>query len=532
MSLALSLATVLIGILCTQWLREYERDPPLDPKEAIALRQLRYEGLIAWRVPKILSVLPVLLHWSLVLFFAGLIDLLWSQNLTVAIFVSFISGVLLFFVVATTVLPTIQMLLVKDIRLRTPQCPYKSAQSWTVHRIVTFFVQLFPVKTGLGKVPFSFFARYKPFFNDKDWVDFDLHWRDARARPLYPKVSQASSRKVHKDHAESDVVQGLVWLDKNLGQNIEMIHTIHHCLRDLPPDQAIPTLIQLDDSVKSHLISTKDDTIAYPAHNTAEHERRDVLSALFLELNSRAFTQLDQYQLEAIIRNINSRLEWRARHPLSTQDTNIVDCLPFVRWPLHAPRGLPGGNYIFYVYVKLPLTQMVDLVTQFLLCMKGLVCQGQTNAETDGRIWDLVRQVLSCPSLEESNSQHDLHAKLAFDIMLAYERGLPLTKGTEDEIERRKFREKIRVCVQSVIRALPAGELQGLSPMPRKHAHKVIFAIRNRMENIGGVEQVLQSPEDRRRWEKIVTVAGGGDVSMTSPTDYRSDTWDTKPEPL
>ncbi len=52
------------------------------------------------------------------------------------------------------------------------------------------------------------------------------------------------------------------------------------------------------------------------------------------------------------------------------------------------------------------------------------------------------------------------------------------------------------------------------------------------MENIGGVEQVLQSPEDRRRWEKIVTVAGGGDVSMTSPTDYRSDTWDTKPSPL
>ncbi len=163
MSLALSLATVLIGILCTQWLREYERDPPLDPKEAIALRQLRYEGLIAWRVPKILSVLPVLLHWSLVLFFAGLIDLLWSQNRTVAVFVSFISGVLLFFVVATTVLPTIQMLLVKDIRLRTAQCPYKSAQSWTIHRIVTFLVQMFPVKVGLAKMPFSFFRQIQAF---------------------------------------------------------------------------------------------------------------------------------------------------------------------------------------------------------------------------------------------------------------------------------------------------------------------------------------------------------------------------------
>lgn len=346
MSLALSLATVLIGILCTQWIREYERDPPLDPKEAIALRQLRYEGLIAWKVPKILSILPVLLHSSLVLFFAGLIDLLWSLNLTVAIFVTIISGVLLVFIVSTTVLPTIQMLLVKDVRLRIPQCPYKSAQSWTVHRIVTFLVQLFPMKSGLGKVPFSFFTRYKPFFDDKDWVDFDIHWRDARAKPLYPKAGQTGAKKVQIDHAKSDVVQGLVWIDKNLGQNVEMIHTIHHCLRDLPLDQAIPTLVQLDDTVKAHLISAKEHTIAYPAHNTAEHERRDILSALFLELNSRAFAQLDQFQLEAVIRNINSRLEWRTRHPRSTQDKNIVDCLPFIRWPLHAARGLPGGKLI------------------------------------------------------------------------------------------------------------------------------------------------------------------------------------------
>ncbi len=179
-----------------------------------------------------------------------------------------------------------------------------------------------------------------------------------------PKVNQASSQKVHKDHAESDIVQALVWLDKNLGQNVEMIHTIHHCLRDLPPDYAIPTLIQLDESVKSHLISTKDDTIAYPAHNTAEHERRDILSALFLELNSRAFTQLDQYQLEAIIRNINSRLEWRARHPRSAQDTNIVDCLPFIRWPIACPIGdcLEVGGF-FYMHTKFPLTQVIDLLT-------------------------------------------------------------------------------------------------------------------------------------------------------------------------
>ncbi len=186
----------------------------------------------------------------------------------------------------------------------------------------------------------------------------------------------------------------------------------------------------------------------------------------------------------------------------------------------------------FSMCTKLSLTRMVDLVTQFLLCMNGLVCQGQTDLDTDQRIWGLIGEVLSRPSLEETNSQHDLHAKLAFDIMLSYERGLPTTKDTENEIEHRQFRQKVCTCVQRVIRAFPAGELQGLSLAPRNHAQKVIFAIRNRMESSGGVEQVLQSPEDRRRWEKIITVAGGGDVSTTSPTDYRSDSWDTKLSPL
>lgn len=344
MSLSLSLATVLIGILCTQWLREYERDPPLDPREAIPLRHLRYEGLVKWKVPKILSMLPVMLHSSLVLFFTGLIDLLWSLNLTVAIFVSFISGVLLFVVVATTVLPTLQMLFVEDMRLRTPQCPYKSAQSWTMHRVVTFLVKYFPVKAGLGKVPFSFFARYRPFFDDKDWVDYDIRWRDARAKPLYSPASKTNPKAVQKDHAKSDMVQGLVWIDKNLGQNTEMIHTIYHCLRELPLDQAIPSIVQLDETVKSHLISAKEHTISYPTHRTSENELRDILSALFLELNSRAFPQLDHFQLEAIIRNINSRLQWRARHPLSVHHVNISECLPFVRWPLHSVRGIPGGT--------------------------------------------------------------------------------------------------------------------------------------------------------------------------------------------
>lgn len=164
--------------------------------------------------------------------------------------------------------------------------------------------------------------------------------------------------------------------------------------------------------------------------------------------------------------------------------------------------------------------------------MKKLVSQNQTNPEVDDNIWDLIRQILSHPSTEEKDSQHDIHSKIAFDIMLAYEDVLPTTEGTEDELERQKFKEKVRTCVQHVIRAFPPGEIQGLSAEPRTHAKTVILAIQKRMENMGGVDQILQRPDDRQRWSKIVTVAGGGDVTLRSFSDYRTSTWDSQSSSL
>ncbi|KAK0470682.1 hypothetical protein IW261DRAFT_1345278, partial [Armillaria novae-zelandiae] len=40
LSLTLSFMTVVISILCKQWLQEYQKDPSLPYREALALRQL------------------------------------------------------------------------------------------------------------------------------------------------------------------------------------------------------------------------------------------------------------------------------------------------------------------------------------------------------------------------------------------------------------------------------------------------------------------------------------------------------------
>ncbi|KAF9467926.1 hypothetical protein BDZ94DRAFT_1155334, partial [Collybia nuda] len=108
MSLSLSLATVLIGIICSQWLREYQRYTRLPPLDGMSVRQLRYEGLFAWKVPNIVMSLPVLLQISLVLFFVGLLDQLWNLNSLVAAFATVIIGLALIFVIVTTLLPSYQ----------------------------------------------------------------------------------------------------------------------------------------------------------------------------------------------------------------------------------------------------------------------------------------------------------------------------------------------------------------------------------------------------------------------------------------
>ncbi|KAF8969145.1 hypothetical protein BDZ97DRAFT_1915508 [Flammula alnicola] len=481
MSLALSLATVLIGVLCTQWLREYERDTPLDPKEAISLRQIRYEGLITWKVPDILTALPVLLHSSLVLFFAGLIDLLWDLNHIVALFVTLISGFVILFIVATTVLPTLQLLFMRDKHLRAPQCAYKSAQSWVLHRLVTVAVRLLGPTASLNNIPFLS-SRYKPFFTDKNWVDFDIRWREARSKP----------QAVGNDHANSDIVHGLVWIDKNLGQSLEMIYAIYHCIRDLTLAPSIQVITSIGAQAKSHLLSKEMISYLGSTYTAPEDERRDVISAFFLEMNSRAFPQLDQYQIESVIRSLNTRLKKGVAK--NENDVRIVDSLPFIRWPLNTTRGLPG-----------------DLVAQFMLCIKNLVSQGQTTAEYDQDIWTLIQQIFSNPSTEENDSQHDLHVQLAFEIMLAYESNLLPTTATTDrsdeEIEKVKNREKVKAYARQIIRAFrafPPGEIQALSLEP--HARQVITAVRNRMDSMGGYELILQSPGDRERWSKITKI--------------------------
>ncbi|KAJ3487022.1 hypothetical protein NLI96_g3823 [Meripilus lineatus] len=83
-SLVFSLVTASLGMLVKQWLREYMVGEHISPKERCRVRYLRHQGLVQWRVFEIAAVLPLLLQFSLILFFVGLCDFARSLHPVVA----------------------------------------------------------------------------------------------------------------------------------------------------------------------------------------------------------------------------------------------------------------------------------------------------------------------------------------------------------------------------------------------------------------------------------------------------------------
>jgi len=140
LSLIFSLATVLIGIIALQWLREHLRVRNLEPQIAISLHHLNVDSFNRWYLPQIFTALP-LLQIALVLFLIGILEFLRNLNHTVTIPVGVAVGFSLFFLLLTTILPTMQALSLFLPRWRMGSqprspCPYRSPQSWAFHQLV------------------------------------------------------------------------------------------------------------------------------------------------------------------------------------------------------------------------------------------------------------------------------------------------------------------------------------------------------------------------------------------------------------
>lgn len=119
LSLVLSLTAALLGMMVKKWLREYQTTDSESPEDAIWLRQIRYATFVGWKVPILIGTLPVLLELAIISFMIGLVTLLWTLHMAVAIVVSGAVAAAFVVVSTATVLPALY-----------PGCPYKSPIAW------------------------------------------------------------------------------------------------------------------------------------------------------------------------------------------------------------------------------------------------------------------------------------------------------------------------------------------------------------------------------------------------------------------
>ncbi|KAJ3794599.1 hypothetical protein GGU11DRAFT_747839 [Lentinula aff. detonsa] len=210
LSLIFSLSTVLLGILCKQWLREHRRDTPCSSsKEALELRQLRFESLEQWGIPALLASLPLILQLALVLFFYGILDLLWSLNFVVAAICTAAAAISVSIPLLTTILPAYHLFKFPSFidEDEVHICPYKSPQAWLFYKLVTF-------------LPWN---RHNPF---QSWASSDLF--------LLRNHSPLKRVQLHSVF----LLRGLRWMVKTFCDSSIMANHMFHCFQNLPVDVA------------------------------------------------------------------------------------------------------------------------------------------------------------------------------------------------------------------------------------------------------------------------------------------------------
>ncbi|TFK68280.1 hypothetical protein BDN72DRAFT_858511 [Pluteus cervinus] len=213
LSLTLSLGTVLIGVLCLQWLRAFQRRTSGPLQDRLARRQMTFDGLIAWKVPEIISSLPLILELSLILFFVGMVDLLWMRHPTVAILVAIPIAAVILVVVFTTLMPAIELVLGEGSD-RSPRCPYRSPQALLACNALTLICR------GLRFV----IPRIRFLYSDLRDRDLGMYWSwDSAGHKL-------TSYEAH-------LARTIQWIQRNFGFTTEILYNLYHCLTELDDDE-------------------------------------------------------------------------------------------------------------------------------------------------------------------------------------------------------------------------------------------------------------------------------------------------------
>lgn len=133
-SLALSLVAAFFAIAVQQWLRNLPLPKHLTIRDSLRLRHSRHEAFVICQVSHIITLLPVVLQASVVLFLTGLYNFLRTLDHPTTVAFSVVTGTPFFLYAGSLFLP-----------LLWPACPYKSPLIPAVHALFTWILILLTI---------------------------------------------------------------------------------------------------------------------------------------------------------------------------------------------------------------------------------------------------------------------------------------------------------------------------------------------------------------------------------------------------
>ena len=236
LSLIIALSAALVGILCKQWIREYQRDTPISNEEAFELRQLQHQSWLYWRVPDIISSTSLLLQLALLLFFAGVVDLLWSRVYVkaVAAVITVAVGLSVLFILVTILLPfayDLLWIILRETHVvewhNLVPCAYRSPLS----RVLLSFSRSMTAHHWNRKQA-QFLTADDKFTYIPNWSSVDLHLLRHYKKTIKHRTTSQPDDYLHR---------GMKWAVSALGDNVVMMKHLFHCMESSP--SAVGTLV-------------------------------------------------------------------------------------------------------------------------------------------------------------------------------------------------------------------------------------------------------------------------------------------------
>lgn len=229
-SLAISLGTAMAAMYIKQWLQYYQLHLSTGTADDyVHRRQYRYNYLLVWRVPGIISALPLCMNLSVVLFLLGLVVFLWEISQTIAIaFLAFIAALLLIYL-ATLILPLV-----------VSTCPYRTSLSVTLEQTLHY----------IAKSCWRLFFEAALFLNNelqkkKRWsITLRLQSQYQATYSLLPgnaEIAQIKSRILDLE------LDSLIWILNNAQEQ----EAVDNVLQFIPQIEHVPDMVEklLDNDV-------------------------------------------------------------------------------------------------------------------------------------------------------------------------------------------------------------------------------------------------------------------------------------------